>query len=150
MDKIIVHTAKLKCSKEKAFEMFTSSSYLVKWLTVKADVEPEIGGKFELYWDVNDLENDCTKGCEILAIDKPNYLNFEWRGPKRYKEFMNNVRPLTNVTVIFTENKDQTIVTLIHTGWRNDKDWEEARQYFVGAWQGAFKLLEKFVSEELE
>lgn len=79
--------------------------------------------------------------------ERPYYLNFEWRGNADQKSFMNNVRPLTNVTVIFSKLDDsKTKVTLIHTGWRPTDDWETARQYFVKAWTGAFKQLEKFVN----
>ena len=148
MDKIILRTAELNCSTDKAFEMFTKNEYLEQWLTVKAVVEPEVGGKFELYWDLNDLENDCTKGCKVLAVGGPNYLNFEWKGPKRFKEFF-NMRPLTNITVLFIEEEDKTKITLLHTGWREGSEWEEARQYFLGAWQGAFKQLEELVSKNL-
>ncbi len=133
MDKLIVETAKLNCSTEKAFEMFTFNKNLESWLTVKADVEPQIGGKYELFWEPDDPENNSTIGCKILAIDQPTYLNFEWRGPKQFTHFMNNVRPLTNVTVIFTAQGDQTRVTLIHTGWRDTGDWEQARHYFINA-----------------
>lgn len=148
MDKIIIETVTLNCSIEKAFEIFTSNKHLESWLTAKADVEPQVGGKYELFWEPDDPKNNSTIGCKILAIDKPNYLNFEWKGPKQYKHFMNNVRPLTNVTVIFTTQGDQTRVTLIHTGWRDTDDWEQARQYFVNAWKGAFSQLEKYVNRE--
>jgi uncharacterized protein YndB with AHSA1/START domain len=146
MDKIIIQETTLNCLANKAFEMFTSKQGLESWLTLKADIEPRVGGKYELFWEPDDPENNSTIGCKILAIDKPNFLNFEWRGPKQYKHFMNNVRPLTNVTVIFKEQGDRTRVTLIHTGWRDPNDWEQARQYFINAWNGAFKQLEKYVN----
>lgn len=37
------------------------------------------------------------------------------------KNFMNNVRSLTNVTVIFSKVDDKK-VTLINTGWRQDEN----------------------------
>ena len=61
---------------------------------------------------------------------------------------MNNVRPLTNVTVIFIPQGDQTNVTSVHTGWRNTDECEQAREYFVNAWKGAFSQLEKYVNGE--
>ncbi|MEX0968586.1 MAG: SRPBCC domain-containing protein [Bacteroidia bacterium] len=148
MDKIIIRTVILNCSVHKAFEMITENKHLERWLTNKADVEPEVGGKYELFWVPDDRENNSTIGCKVLAIDTPNYLNFEWRGPVQYKHFMNDIRPLTNVTVIFTAQGNETKVTLIHTGWRNTDDWEQARQYFIHAWQGAFDKLEKYVNRE--
>ena len=142
MDNIIVETKILKCSKEEAFEMFTVNKNLENWLTAKANVEHKKGGMYELFWEPDDVENNSTIGCRILAIDKPNYLNFEWKGPKQYKQFMNFTRPLTNVTVIFNHHEVGTQVTLIHTGWKVGKEWNQARQYFVKAWSGAFDQLE--------
>ena len=146
MDKIILQTVTLNYTTEEAFEMFTDNKNLESWLTAKADVENKVGGKYELFWEPNDPENNSTIGCKILAMDRPNYLNFEWRGPKQYKHFMNNIRPLTNVTVIFIPNGGQTQVTLIHTGWQDTDDWEQARQYFINAWKGAFEQLDKYVN----
>ena len=148
MDKIIVRTAKLNCSKEEAFEMFTKNKRLETWLTAKADVEPQKGGKYELFWEPEAPENNSTIGCKILAIDQSNLLNFEWKGPKQFKYFMNDVRPLTNVSVVFTEQNDKTIVTLIHTGWRDTDEWEQARQYFTNAWKMAFDQLESYIKKK--
>lgn len=149
MDKIIVETVILNCPAEKAFELFTLNKNLENWLTAKADVEARVGGKYELFWEPENPDNNSTIGCKILTIDKPNYLNFEWKGPKQYKHFMNTIQPLTNVTVIFTAQGAQTQLSLIHTGWRNTDEWEEARQYFVKAWKGAFSQLEKYVNNDM-
>lgn len=147
MDPIITQTAILNTTAEEAFRMFTENELLESWLTVKADVEPVRGGKYELFWRPGDPENNSTIGCKVLAVDAPRIINFEWKGPKQYKHFMNDVQPLTNVTVMFTSLKEGTKVTLVHTGWRASVEWEEARQYFVNAWNGAFRKLEKNVNE---
>ncbi|NAY93342.1 hypothetical protein GTQ34_15635 [Muricauda sp. JGD-17] len=141
MDKIIIEAAILNCPSDLAFSMFTESKHLEKWLTAKADVELKVGGKYELFWEPNIPENNSTLGCKILAFEKPHYITFEWRGPTQYKHFMNNVRPLTQVTVLIREKSDETKVTLIHSGWRRSKEWEEAEQYFANAWRGAFMQL---------
>jgi uncharacterized protein YndB with AHSA1/START domain len=145
---ITIHTI-LNVSKQEAFDCFANNELLGKWLTVKADVEMKEGGKYELFWnpDDPDLTNNSTYGCKVLAVDRPHFFNIEWKGNAEQKGFMNTVRPLTNVTVIFSSlEKNKTKVTLVHTGWRQDKNWEQARQYFINAWTGAFKNLEKFVN----
>jgi len=148
MNKIIIQTAMLNCSQEKAFDIFTVNSYLESWLTEKADVEAMPGGKYELFWEPDDPENNSNIGCKILAVEKPTYLNFEWKGPKQFKHFMNTADPLTNVTVIFIPKNNKTDVVLIHTGWRNSEEWEQARQYFINAWNGAFDKLTKYVKSK--
>lgn len=147
MDKLILFAVVLNCPPEKAFEFFTSAEHLEKCLTVKADVEAKVGGKYELFWEPDDPENNSTTGCKILALDAPYLINFEWKGPKQYQHFMNTRRPLTNVTVAFTPMGSKTKVTLIHTGWGETPEWEEARQFFVNAWQGALAQLQKQTNE---
>lgn len=146
MDSIIVQSTELKVSQETAFRLFTSNSFLEEWLTEKADVTPIKGGKYELFWEPATPEINSTIGCKVLSVEKPYYINFEWKGPKQFKHFMNSARPLTNVTVLFNETEVGTIVTLIHTGWRDTEEWEEARKYFVNAWKEAFAQLEEYAN----
>jgi uncharacterized protein YndB with AHSA1/START domain len=145
LDKIIYLSMILKCSPHKAFEMFTIGEHLEKWLTTSANVEPKIGGRYELFWNPGDKENDSTIGCKVLAIGPDRFLAFEWKGAKQFKHFMNNVRPLTSVTVFFIPCQDSTEVHLLHTGWRDTAEWEEARQWFDKAWGNALAELKSYV-----
>ncbi|HVP41065.1 MAG TPA: SRPBCC domain-containing protein [Candidatus Krumholzibacteriaceae bacterium] len=148
MDKIIFRSARLKCDAKKAFEMFTVNEHLEKWLTEVADVEPKAGGKFELFWNPKDRENDSTVGCKILALQTNEFLCFEWKGPKQFKHFMNERRPLTNVVVFFIPREEETEVYLLHSGWENTREWEEARQWFDKSWAMAFAELQKYVNKK--
>ena len=145
MDKIIYRSISLKCNPQKAFEMFTSNKHLEIWLTQIADVEPKVGGKYELFWNPEDKENDSTIGCKILALHPSKFLSFEWKGPKQFKHFMNEVRPLTNVVIFLIPCQECTELHLLHTGWGDTSEWEEARQYFVKAWTIALSELQKYV-----
>lgn len=151
MGKILHHSVRLRCDSEQAFEMFTMNERLQSWLTVVADVEPVVGGKYELFWNPEERENDSTLGCKITAIERGKFLSFEWRGPKKYKHFMNEADPLTHVVVFFVScvRDDATPCTevhLIHSGWRSSSEWEEARLWFKKAWDSAFIELRKQVN----
>ncbi|MFQ5884681.1 MAG: SRPBCC domain-containing protein [Thermoplasmata archaeon] len=148
MDKVIYQSVLLKCNPQKAFEMFTLNEHLEKWLTQVADVEPKIGGKYELFWNPEDKENDSTIGCKILVIQPGKFLSFEWKGPKQFKHFMNEARPLTNVAVSFFPCAEGTEVHVLHTGWRETPEWEEARQWFVQSWEMVLSELEKCVNKD--
>jgi uncharacterized protein YndB with AHSA1/START domain len=148
MDKIVLRSARLKCDGKKAFEMFTVNEHLEKWLTTVADVEPKVGGKYELFWNPADRENDSTIGCKILALQPDKFLCFEWKGAKQFKHFMNERRPLTNVVVFFESDESETQVYLFHTGWGDTEEWEEARQWFDKAWANAFSELEKYINKK--
>ena len=146
MSKILYHLVKLSCSTERAFEMFTSNRHLQKWLTVIADVQPEQGGRYELFWDREDMEKNNTKGCTITALQPAAFISFDWKGPEQFKHFMNNADPLTHVTVFFIPVKGETDVHLIHSGWGSSQAWQEARSWFDQAWGRAFERLKDYVS----
>ena len=148
MDKIIYHSTSLKCDTQKAFEMFTLNKHLEKWLTQVADVEPKVGGRYELFWNPKDKENDSTVGCKIIALHPNKFLSFEWKGPKQFRHFMNEVEPLTNVVVFFIPCQKYTEVHLLHTGWRDTSEWEEAKQWFDKAWAMSLSKLQKYVNEQ--
>jgi uncharacterized protein YndB with AHSA1/START domain len=150
MNKIIVQSARLHCPVERAFAMFIQNDHLQTWLTVIADVEPEVGGKYELFWNPDDPEQNSTLGCKITAIEVDTLLAFEWKGPPQFR-FMNEADPLTHITVFFTPCKEVltpcTDVYLIHTGWHATPEWKEARTYFVRAWGNAFAELETLINQ---
>lgn len=154
MDKILHHTVRLPCDRRRAFKMFTVNENLQSWLTAVADMEPVAGGKYELFWNPNDRENDSTIGCKITAIEPDRFLSFEWKGPKQYKDFMNNSDPLTHVVVWFAdcgEGKSQapcTEVHVVHTGWGGSPEWDEARLWFKKAWESSLETLRKTLIAE--
>ena len=152
MENIILIKEEIDCDLSSAFSMFINNELLENWLTVKANIEPKFGGKYELFWDPEHPENDSTIGCKITGIEKNRFISFEWKGPTEFKSFMNNVDPLTHVIVFFSHNNNlkKTIIHLFHTGWRKDTDWQKARQYFQKAWSKALKgLKEKIQNKEL-
>ena len=118
MENIIILKEKLNCSIQKAFEMFTNNTMLEKWLTVKADIVPEVAGKYELFWDPDNPNINSTIGCYITGIEHNEYLSFNWKGPEQFQSFMNISNPLTHVVVTFTQVCSEEECTLVHVFWR--------------------------------
>ena len=143
MDKIIHLIATLKCDSHQAYEMFTVNAKRTSWLTRIAEVEPVVGGKYELFWRPEDRENDSTIGCKVTAVQADQMISFEWRSSAQFKHFANHVDPLTHVVVFFMPDGDMTNVHLVHSGWRSTPEWEEARQWQEKAWGMALEVLEK-------
>ena len=141
MDRVIHISTALRCDAHSAYLMFTDNKLLESWLTGVAEVEPRIGGKYELFWQPDDRENNSTIGCTITAVEHDKFLSFEWRSPKQFKHFANSADPLTHVVVFFISLADSTEVHLIHSGWRSSVQWEEARQWQEKAWMGALDRL---------
>jgi uncharacterized protein YndB with AHSA1/START domain len=147
MDNIIHRSLKLHCNPERAFEHFTEDKSIESWLVNLAEVEPVIGGKYELFWEPDDRENNSTIGCKVTAIEPNQLIAFEWRSPKQYKHFANQADPLTHVVVSFYPEGEWTNVHLFHSGWRGTPEWEEARQWQEKAWSVAFEVLGKKINE---
>ena len=154
MENIIQLNVEIDCDINTAFDMFTQNRLLESWLTAKAEVEPKVGGKFELFWVPENREHDSTIGCKITGIEKPFCLSFDWKGPQQFESFMNFTDPLTHVIAFFTQEikttPNKTTIRLFHTGWRNTTEWQEARDWFEKAWVNAFEVLkEKIKSKKI-
>ncbi|HEX8228606.1 MAG TPA: SRPBCC domain-containing protein [Chloroflexia bacterium] len=150
MSKIIHRSALLRCTPDRAFEHFTTNDLLSSWLADSADVEPMLGGKYEIFWDQAIVENDGTRGCKITGMEPGKFLSFDWRGPTMFQQTMNVADPLTHVVVFFIPFTDGdesgTEVHLVHSGWGSGDEWEQARLWFDRAWGLAFGALEGLVN----
>ena len=146
-DKVIHVSAFVAVPPAKAFAYFTNATLLQQWLTTVADVEAHVGGKYELFWQPDDRENNSTIGCRVTALAPGQMLAFHWRSPKQFKPFANTADPLTHVVVTFAPGSSGTLVHLIHTGWRSSPEWEEARAWQEKAWTGAFEELKRAARE---
>jgi len=118
----------LNCDVHTAFKMFTENNLLESWLTEKADVEPIIRGKYELFWDPSNPKDNSTIGCKVTGIELNKFISFDWKGPVQFKSFMNSADPLTHVIVFFFSsgsNHNNTTMHFFHTGWRKTQEWQK-------------------------
>ncbi|KKN49762.1 hypothetical protein LCGC14_0639570 [marine sediment metagenome] len=144
MENIIQLRVEIDCDITTAFDMFTENKLLERWLTNKAEVELKVGGKYELFWDPDNREDNSTIGCKTTGFENDKFISFDWKGPLQFKSFMNFADPLTHVIAFFSQEKNnpnKTIIHLFHTGWRKDPEWQEARNWFERSWESAFKVL---------
>jgi uncharacterized protein YndB with AHSA1/START domain len=151
MENIISIKKELDCDINTAFKMFTDSKYLNEWLTEEADVNPKLGGKFELFWEPANKQINSTIGCKITGIEKDKFISFDWKGPVEFQHFMNNADPLTHVIVFFSCNDNdptKTTIRLFHTGWRKNTEWQKARNYFENAWSKTLRGLEQKIENK--
>ncbi|MGD9380609.1 MAG: SRPBCC domain-containing protein [candidate division WOR-3 bacterium] len=150
MTKVLHVSVVVNCDIPRAFKMLTDNKLLESWLTEIADVEPTPGGKYELFWDRDDRESNSTIGCRITAIEENRFLAFDWKGPTQFKHFMNTIVPLTHIVVFFLPrmegDKQRTEIHLVHSGWGDSAEWQEAREWFEKAWKAALDRLEKSIS----
>lgn len=150
MDRVLHQSVSLRCTPSRAFEMFTESDRLAQWLGPGADVEPVVGGRYEIFWDLSNRELNSTLGCRVTAVRAGELIAFEWRGPVQFRDVMNDVDPLTHVVVAFAPSPADagwTDVNMVHSGWRSGPEWAAAADYFEKAWSLALDRLGRLVNE---
>lgn len=150
IENIVMIKEELNCDIHTAFKMFTENNLLESWLTEKADVEPKNRGKYELFWDPSNPQDNSTIGCKVTGIELNKFISFDWKGPVKFKSFMNSADPLTHVIVFFSVsdfNPNNTNIHFFHTGWRKTQEWQEARNFFENAWKKAFEELKDRIKE---
>ena len=118
---------------------FLEPELLKRWLCRDAIVNPEKGGAYELFWDLDDRSHNSTIGCHLTSVSE-DYISFTWKGPREYENVMNH-EPLTHVVVMFHEKNNSTEITLLHSGWMSTEECQRARLYFKNAWTSALKSL---------
>ena len=142
-DRIVHVDAVVAVRPAEAFRHFAVASLLQGWLAPLAEVEARVGGKYELFWEPDDRENNSTIGCRVTAVHDDQMIAFQWRSPRQFKSFANGADPLTHVVVTFVPEGDGTRVHLVHSGWRSGADWEAARVWQERAWTRAFEGLRR-------
>jgi uncharacterized protein YndB with AHSA1/START domain len=127
---------------DQVFEAWIKPELLERWLTRKANVQPSIGGSYELFWDPERPEHNSTKGCRITDIVENSELSFNWRGPEEYEKVMGDG---TQVFVRLEPREGGTLLRFVHTGWGSGTQWEEARAWQAEAWKEAIENLKNML-----
>jgi uncharacterized protein YndB with AHSA1/START domain len=147
-DRVLHLTVDVPAATETVYACFAESGRLERWLALVADVEPRIGGRYELFWEPADRENDSTIGCRVTALSAGELIAFQWRSPRQFKAFANSADPLTHVVVAFVPAGSGTRVHLVHSGWRSGPEWDEARSWQERAWTVGLERLRAVASRD--
>ncbi|MCK8059918.1 MULTISPECIES: SRPBCC domain-containing protein [unclassified Fusibacter] len=139
----VIHLAfDIPLAADICFQYFTEEHLIKSWLAEDAHIVPHEGGAYELYWNLEDRAVDNTKGCVITGYCLNRMLGFTWKGPQRFSHFMNHHDPLTHVSISFFSTTDKhTQVHLVHSGWPQREDWQEAKEWFEDTWKKAIENL---------
>ncbi len=111
---------------EEVFASLLDPARLDKWVGGKATVEPRLGGRYDFGWDNRGPER-------ITEFEADKVLAYSWRLPGT---------PDTVVRWALRSSRGSTYVTLIHSGFTDDKVAEEFRQGWPGYLVEIKRLLE--------
>lgn len=124
----------IPAGKELAWYAWTISDRVTKWFSPEANIDPRVGGAYELFFDPSNHDHMSTKGCKVIDLREKELLQFTWKGPDDFAPTMNRDDALTKVTVTFEAIGDATKVTVEHIGWGEGEEWEKARNWHKVAW----------------
>jgi uncharacterized protein YndB with AHSA1/START domain len=134
---------------DRVWRAWTDPEQLCPWFALRANVVPNRGGPYELFWDIDHPERQSTLGCRVTFIQPQRWLGFTWRGPTIFDDVMNENAapppPPTHVAVSFEKIGQRTIARVSHTGWLEGERWAEAHAWHVRAWKAVFQNLAAFV-----
>ena len=130
---------------ETLWQEWTDHTKITKWFSPEANIEPNKGGAYELFFDPSNHDHMSTKGCKIITFKPPTYLAFQWKGPDQFAQFM-NTPPQTHVEITFTQEDSGTRLHIKHSGWKQSPDWQEAKEWHNKAWQEVIDDLKKHLT----
>ena len=137
----------IKAHIQALWHAWTETDKVTKWFSPDANIEPTLGGAYELFFDPKDREHMSTIGCKITEVQTPTSLQFQWKGPDQYAAFM-NTPPQTSVKVTLTEAEEKTTLTVEHDGWKEGPGWRDAKDWHIGAWEGVLDELENYMKNK--
>ena len=143
---------KLKCRlglpPQAAWYLWTDPERLQAWLCAGANVEPKVGGAYELFWDPEDPAHNSTQGCTLIRWEPISRLSFTWRGPEPHLEPLMPAGS-TTVDVRFVADGLGTVVYIEHAGWGEGEAWADAHDWQREAWNEALGGLRALVEMTL-
>ena len=135
----ITASIEIEASVSEAWQMWTTEEGL-SFFAPGSLIELEPGGRYEVYFALDaPVGQRGSEGTHVLGLQPERMLTITWGLPP----YMSEVRPhLTSITLTFEPLSEmRTRVTLVHSGWGWDGQWDDARDYFVGNWPAVLGLM---------
>jgi uncharacterized protein YndB with AHSA1/START domain len=141
-ERTLVKTATVKATVDEVWNAWTTTEGIQSFFAPEARVEARPGGPFEVY--INPYAKPGMKGADdmvFLALQEKQMLSFTWNAPPHLPEVR---RQRTSVTVrMKPAGAGATEVRLVHSGWGDGGQWDQAFAYFDRAWGNVLANLEK-------
>jgi uncharacterized protein YndB with AHSA1/START domain len=112
---------------------WTTNEGVRSFFAPECKIDLRVGGAYEIYFNPNGPAGERGgEGLTILAIQPERMFSFTWNAPPSLPKVRGQ---FTHVTLYFQESgKDQTTLTLVHDGWGEGGQWDQAFDYFTRTW----------------
>ena len=133
LERVIQAEVTVEAGVEEVWRAWTTETGIRAFFAPAGNVELRVGGPYEIFFNPEaEPGQKGGEGNQILAFQPHRMLSFTWNAPPS----LPTVRPQrTHVVVRFKKMASgQTQVTLIHDGWGEGGEWDQAFAYFSRAW----------------
>jgi uncharacterized protein YndB with AHSA1/START domain len=140
-ERILRKEIEVDCSKETAFEMWTTSAGVAKFFSPDSLIEPFPGGAYEMYFGLEPDENGRrgSQGSKVVSMLPNAFLIFDWTFPPTTPE-LRRTDAKTHVKVEFDAlGKQRCRVRLTQYGWKTGEEWDKGYAYFERVWPAVLK-----------
>lgn len=129
---------------DEVWKLWSTHEGLLSFFGRDNKINLEIGGKFEIYFLVNnEYGQKGSEGCKILSYLPNKMISFSWNVPPKF-EILRKSDYKTWVVVILNEiSHDKTEIVLSHYGWPNNCEWDQVYSYFDSAWDEVLDRINK-------
>lgn len=138
--KAIRKSVVVECSRETAWNLWTTSEGIAKFFSPDSTIELKAGGKYEMYFGLEPDEHGIrgSEGSRVISYIPHEMLLFEWNFPPNTPELRRAKKRLP-VKITFRKlSEKETQVDLIHYGWQEEQEdgleWETGFNYFNQVW----------------
>lgn len=134
MERRITQTISINAPVSEVWKAWTTEEGAKTFFAPECSIKLQVGGAYEMYFDPTGPKGERGgEGLTILALQPERMLSFTWNAPPSLPEVRGQ---LTHVTLYFQEEgENQTSLQLIHDGWGEGGQWDQAFEYFTRAWK---------------
>jgi uncharacterized protein YndB with AHSA1/START domain len=144
----IERTMVLPAPRERVWEAITKPEQLARWFGVVSAMDFRVGGAIQLSWE----NKPCPYPGVIEVIEKPQRFAFRWPSyALSHPEITFDIVPSTLVDITLEERADQTLFTLVESGFASQPQPVPAEELYRGnqkGWQGCFNELRAYLQSQ--
>ncbi|MEJ2448736.1 MAG: SRPBCC domain-containing protein [Anaerolineales bacterium] len=133
MSREISYEVQISAPLSEVWKAWTTEQGAKSFFAPECQIELHVGGAYEMYFDPEASRGERGgEGLTILAIQEERMLSFTWNAPPTLPAIRGQ---LTHITLRFQELEEgRTALSLVHDGWGDGGEWDQAFDYFTRAW----------------
>tara|TARA_R110002073_G_scaffold38749_8_gene110997 strand:- start:18765 stop:19277 length:513 start_codon:yes stop_codon:yes gene_type:complete len=132
----------------EAWAMWTTQEGL-SFFAPASLIEMEPGGRYEVYFAVDaPVGQRGSEGTHVLGFQPERMLTITWALPPYMPEVRAHLTPLTLTFEPLSDTR--TRVTILHSGWGQGGQWDQARAYFATNWPAVLDLMKSAAEADQE